>query len=87
MTEYNNENRGVLFQNTKKETEKHPDYTGELNVEGKEYWISGWKKVSKNGNPFVSLSIKPKEPAGNQQKAAQSPQRVDESFDDEIPFN
>jgi uncharacterized protein (DUF736 family) len=59
--EYNNENRGSLFKNEKKEEEKHPDMKGSLNVNGVEYWISGWKKTSKAGTGFISLSIRPKQ--------------------------
>ena len=30
--EYDNSNRGAIWKNDKKETEKHPDFTGEHNV-------------------------------------------------------
>lgn len=72
--EYNNENRGVLFLKQDKESERHPDYTGEINIQGTDFFLSAWKKVSKNGNGYLSLSVTPKEKAGNQQKAAQKPQ-------------
>lgn len=65
--EYDNTNRGSLFRNTKKESEKHPDMNGSLNVNGTEYWISGWTKVVKKDNQkFLSLSIKPKQDAPHQ---------------------
>ena len=41
MAEFDNTNRATMFINEKKENEKHPDWSGTLNVEGKEYWISG----------------------------------------------
>ena len=32
--------------------------TGKLNVEGSDFFISGWKRKGKeSGNPFLSLSI------------------------------
>jgi uncharacterized protein (DUF736 family) len=62
MTEYNNQDRGALFRNTKKETENHPDYTGSLNVGGMDCWLSGWIKESKNGQKYFSLSVRPKQP-------------------------
>lgn len=62
--EYDNTNRGSVWKNDKKETENHPDLTGSLNVEGKEYWVSAWKK-KEDANPkapALSFSIKLKEP-------------------------
>lgn len=55
--EYDETNRGVLFKNNKKETERHPDYTGKLNVEGVELYLSAWIKESKSGMKFMSLSL------------------------------
>jgi len=60
MPEYDNTNRGVLFVNDRKETETQPDRKGSINVEGKEYWLSGWIKESAKGK-ILSLSIQPKE--------------------------
>lgn len=59
--EFSNENRGSLFNNEKKLEEKHPDLSGSINIEGKEYWLSGWKKKSKAGTGFLSLSVRPKQ--------------------------
>jgi uncharacterized protein (DUF736 family) len=59
--EYDNSNRGSIFKNEKKEEEKHPDMTGSLNVDGTDYWISAWKKTSKAGTSFLSLSVRPKQ--------------------------
>ena len=59
--EYDNTNRGVLFVNNRKENENQPDYTGNINVDGVEYWLSGWKKKSKSGSSFLSVSVNPKE--------------------------
>lgn len=30
MTEYDNTNRGALFKNGRKESDKHPDYRGDI---------------------------------------------------------
>jgi uncharacterized protein (DUF736 family) len=64
--EYDNSNRGSIFKNDKKEEEKHPDMTGSLNVNGTDYWISAWKKTSKAGTGFLSLSVRPKQEAPRQ---------------------
>ena len=57
--QYDNTNKGSFFVNEQKKTEKHPDYSGKINIEGTEYYLSGWKKQSKTGKHFLSLSIKP----------------------------
>ena len=61
MADFDNTNRGSLFKNDKKLEEKHPDMNGSINIEGTEYWISGWKKTSKAGSGFISLSVRPKQ--------------------------
>lgn len=58
--EYDNTNRGALFINQKKQSNS-PDFTGNINVEGKEYFLSMWKKTSRTGKPFLSLAVTPKE--------------------------
>ena len=48
---------GVLFRNDKKETERHPDYTGSVILpDGTEHWLSAWIKEGKKGK-YMSLSI------------------------------
>jgi uncharacterized protein (DUF736 family) len=61
MEKYDNTNSGAIFKNDRKEKETHPDLGGILNVEGKDYYINAWKKTSKAGTPFYSLSVKLKE--------------------------
>lgn len=64
MPDFDNTNRGVLFNNADKKTEEtHPDYAGTLNVNGQEFWLNAWIKTEKQtGKKFMSLSIKPKQP-------------------------
>ena len=67
MTVYDNNNRGVLFNNAdKKRNENDPSYSGSINANGVDYWLSGWIKESKDGKKFFSLSVKPKQPAPRQ---------------------
>src|SRR5262249_60893968 len=82
--EYDNTNRGALFRNEEKDPndEKDRDYAGVINIEGAEYWLSGWVRVSKNGRKYLSLSLKPK-----QEKPAESEKKSPaEDFGDDIPF-
>jgi len=61
--EYDNRNRGVLFSERDKKTKDDDrDYSGSINIEGREFWLSAWVKTSKKtGAKFLSLSVKPKE--------------------------
>ena len=58
---YDNTNTGALFKAKERATDKHPEYSGTINVDGKEYWLAGWVKESKAGQKFFSLAVKPKE--------------------------
>jgi uncharacterized protein (DUF736 family) len=81
--EYDNNNRGSLFKNDRKDDAKFPDYKGSLNVDGTDYWLSAWIKVSKDGNKFMSLSVKNK----NADASLQPKKKVkQEEFDDSMPF-
>ena len=56
------DNSGVLFKNDKKESEKHPDYKGNITVGGQDYWLSAWIKEGKGGK-FMGLALSPKDEA------------------------
>ena len=60
---YDNNNSGALFPNNRKEKGTHPDLNGSCEIEGKEFWFKAWKKTSKKGLPFLSVSFDPKEAA------------------------
>lgn len=58
MPNYDNTNKGTLFKNDLKQSYKHPDFTGTINIDGKEKRIAGWNRESKNGDKtFISLAI------------------------------
>lgn len=57
--EYNNTNKIAIFKNNKKEKETQPDYTGTVNVEGKDYSVSLWIKEGKAGKFFAGSIQEP----------------------------
>lgn len=63
MAEYDDKNRGSIWKNDKKTTDKHPDFTGSLNVDGKDYWVSAWKRKEGTSDraPALRISVKPKD--------------------------
>ena len=87
MADFDNTNRGVLFNNKEKKTQdSHPDYSGSIKFNGVDCWLSGWIKESKDGKKFFSLSVKPKE---QQARSVEQPTRkapVQDLPDDDLPF-
>lgn len=99
MADYDNTNRGVLFVNDRKQSANHPDFKGSIDVGGKEYWLSAWKKSGAKGE-FYSLSIAAKEdqgaaatkpaakaapkPASNASRSTKSPNF--DAMSDDVPF-
>ncbi len=76
---------GSLFQNNKQK-DTHPDYRGEVQLNGQTYEIAGWKKATREGKPWLSLRVQPKR--APLQKVAEG--RRAEKFEDDnasdIPF-
>jgi hypothetical protein len=69
------DNSGTLARNAKKTEDRHPDIRGQCMVDGRHYWIAGWRRENEHGT-FYSLAFTPKEAA----PATQAP------LDDDIPF-
>jgi hypothetical protein len=84
--QHDDTNRGVLFINDRKETDNHPDLSGKINVDGKEYWLSGWTKKNEQGKfKLLSLSVKPKEANARTAEKAKH-DAFDNSFKDDEDF-
>ena len=78
--ECDNTNRGTLGKNHNKKGDSHPDYSGQLNVDGVDYWLSGWLKESKkDGSKFFSLAVKPKD-----SKPSKARKKVEDFPDDDL---
>lgn len=79
--EYDNTNSGVLFKNDKDGNEKRPDYTGEINVDGKDLRLAAWIKTSAKGTKFLSLRVSEKE-----ERRESQPAQGDDFGDNDVPF-
>jgi hypothetical protein len=80
MAEYDNTNTFTLFKNDIGPNPKRPNYTGNLNIDGIEFRISGWIRESANGK-FISGSVQLKEPKGELRSVA-----AVEGADEDVPF-
>ena len=83
---YDNTNKGSIWKNDKKESDTHPDFTGSLNVDGVDYWVSAWKRKADANEkaPALSFSIKAKDAKPQQSKPSAKGNIAD--MDSDIPF-
>jgi hypothetical protein len=63
MTFEHKPNRGSIFKAAQKLKADDRDFTGSALIEGKGYWVSGWRAKSKDGRQYLNLSFKPKDAA------------------------
>ena len=81
---------GTLGKNKRKEKDSHPDYSGQINVAGVDYWLSGWLKTGPTGEKFFSLAVKPKEQEKPKQKGEEYAGGLRQPAvgepDDDLPF-
>jgi hypothetical protein len=85
-----NEMKGVLFKNDRKESESQPLYKGKSTIKGVEYYVSAWVNTSKIGNKYMSLKY-----TAVDEKIQEAKENLEESKDhiqddsqfvDDIPF-
>ena len=80
--DYDDTNRGVLFENDRKEKDTHPDMRGQIDIEGRMYWISAWWKEPRKGGPdFLSLSVE-RQAEARRESHSRSRDRDDDNNDD-----
>ena len=91
---------GVLFANDRKQNDKQPDYTGNLEidheavrdlmnqmnsgVDNPKINLAGWRKVAKTGKQF--LSIRASVMRERQQTSSYQAPPQNNNIEDEIPF-
>lgn len=81
MAQYDNRNSGALFKNTKKSSEKAPDFSGPFTgPNGEELEIAGWVRESRNGTKLISVKVS--EPYKKKEQTQQS----SDFLDDEVDF-
>jgi|TARA_R110000803_G_scaffold145541_1_gene211357 hypothetical protein len=101
MSQYDNNNRGAIWANVKTK-ESQPDFTGSILVDGKDYFLSGWKRKADANpkGPALSLAVTVKDNQPHTQAPQQSTQMAEakaamtewdkgpsDGFgDDDIPF-
>jgi hypothetical protein len=74
MPQYDNTNSGALFVNDKQGNDKRPEWRGSLDVNGVQYWISGWERQGRSGD-MISLRVEPKQAAEHKGGTANPPAR------------
>ena len=93
MANYDNTNSGIITRNERRTTDKHPEYTGSLNVEGVEYWVSAWVNEGRAGGKLegkkyfsIKLTRKDSRGGGNGGGGGSRPKPDVYDFSDDIPF-
>ena len=67
---------GVLFPVENKQSDKHPNLTGNDIIKGEKFYLSAWTNTSKNGKKYISLKA----------NAEQKKQDNTPTQNDDIPF-
>lgn len=84
--QYDNNLTGVLFVNDKQGNEKRPDWKGSAEIDGVQFWVSGWNRQSARGE-LISLKLEKKEQQQASRPApAPAPAPAAPLEGDDIPF-
>lgn len=93
---------GVLFANDRKQNDKQPDYTGNLEIDAEtvrdlyeqmqsggehpKVNLAGWRKTAKNGKTFLSVKASVLRERQQQRVSSYQAPPQNNSIDDDIPF-
>ena len=77
--EIEKDNSGLIFKNTKKTEDKHPDYKGQIKVNGAVKDIGLWVRKDKNGASFFGVLL-------NEPKPKEQPTQPTQNQKDDLPF-
>lgn len=55
--QYDNTNSGFMMKQTRSTHPKAPQLSGKINVDGKDYQISGWTRETQKGEFLLSLKV------------------------------
>ena len=88
--EFDNTNKGSVWKNDKRASDRHPHFRGSINVEGKEYWLAIWKNDRKGNEraPLMKVTVTPKDQISEAQEkhSMAKANAYIEDLDDEMPF-
>ena len=87
--QYDNDLSGALFAvaEADKKSEHSPDFRGECELGGINYWIAGWKNKSKAGVKYLSLKFTVKEDESAPKPTPKGKERIKPGIeDDDIAF-
>jgi hypothetical protein len=59
---------GALFRNHRKAAPNHPDFNGEITIDGVRWRLAAWWRETKDGRPYMSLGVRPDTAAGARQR-------------------
>lgn len=80
-------NKGFLFKDEKRKNERAPEYTGTINVGGKDYRLSAWIKESKAGKKYFSLSVTSPALTPKKEEKPAEPLETTMFEGDDLPFS
>lgn len=91
MKQYDNTNSGLLMRNENRTTDSHPEFTGSLNVEGRDFWVSAWVNTGKPGSKiegkrYFSIKLSPKDAPNRGNTGRRNAATDFDDIDDDIPF-
>lgn len=83
----NKEGFGVLFINGAKKSDKSPDYTGSININGQEIKLSCWNATSPKGVSYLQVRVNDFKPAAKEEKPKEQMDFDCPDFEDDFsPF-